>query len=212
MNLQQKLAAELTVVWGDIKSRIDKKMLQIESIFGRAGFEHMFKDIDSRQRTQTCTKLFQYLVTQAIVEVCEENDIPLKSVDKTGHDWVYEGLHVEQKVKTMLTNYDSYSKYNVKKYGVVNTSWTGNKATVTNNKKADTHLLLVFAIDGSKVKSSMATLISLKRTGSKWVTGTGQSDSYSTLTINKHTDGSNIIYGDYHSTPKNFYGLLQESN
>jgi hypothetical protein len=210
MSRKEKLAAELTEVYPQIVSRIEDKISKVIGIMGVPSFESLFKDIDSRQRTQTCTKFFQYFATRAIEEVCDENNISLKAVDETGYDWLYEGLPVEQKIKTMLVNFDSYAKYNVKKYGVVNTSWTGNKATVSNNKKADTHLLLVFAINGNNIKSSMATIVSLEETRSKWKTGSGTDDSYSTLTIQNHTNGSHLIYGDYHFTYQSCYGVLRE--
>ena len=210
MSRSAKLASELSLVYSDIIKRTELKMRQMSEIMGKAAFEKVFADIDSGQRTQTCTKLFQYLVTQAIVEITEENDIALKPVDETGHDWLYEGLPVEQKVKTMLVSFETYRKHNVKGYGVVNTSWTGNKASVGNQKKADTHLLLCFAINGSKIESSMATIISLKATGSEWKTGSGNKDSYGTLTISNHTNGSHLIYGGFHQTPSSAYGLLEE--
>ena len=210
MSTQEKLAAELSIVYPEIVTRIEDKISKVIEIMGAPSFESLFKDISVRQRTQTCTKFFQYFATRSIEEICEENDIPLKAVDETGYDWVYERLPVEQKIKTMLVNFETYSRYNVKKYGVVNTYWTGNKHSVSNNKKTDSHLLLVFAIDGNTIKSSMATIISLEETGSKWKTGSGTDDSYSTLSINVHDTGSNLIYGDYYSTNKSFYGLLQE--
>ena len=210
MSTQEKLAAELSIVYPEIVTRIEDKISKVIEIMGASSFESLFKDISVSQRTQTCTKFFQYFATRSIEEICEENDIPLKAVDETGYDWVYERLPVEQKIKTMLVNFETYSRYNVKKYGVINTYWTGNKSTVSNNKKTDSHLLLVFAIDGNTIKSSMATIISLEETGSKWKTGSGTDDSYSTLSINVHDTGSNLIYGDYYSTNKSFYGLLQE--
>jgi len=211
MKTQEKLAGELSIVYPEIVARIEEKISKVSEIGGTSSFELWFKDISTGQRTQTCTKFFQYFATRAIEEVCEENDIPLKAVDETGYDWVYNGhMPVEQKIKTMLVNFETYHKYNVKKYGVVNTSWTGNKATVSNNKKADAHLLLAFAIDGNSIKSSMATIISLKETGSRWTTGSGTDDSYSDLKINNHTTGSNLIYGDYHYTYQSCYGILQE--
>lgn len=210
MSTQEKLAAELSIVYPEIVTRIEDKISKVIEIMGASSFELLFKDISVSQRTQTCTKFFQYFATRSIEEICEENDIPLKAVDETGYDWMYEGLPVEQKIKTMLVNFETYSRYNVKKYGVINTYWTGNKSTVSNNKKTDSHLLLVFAIDGNTIKSSMATIISLEETGSKWKTGSGTDDSYSTLSINVHDTGSNLIYGDYYSTNKSFYGLLQE--
>ena len=210
MSTQEKLAAELSIVYPEIVTRIEDKISKVIEIMGASSFELLFKDISVSQRTQTCTKFFQYFATRSIEEICEENDIPLKAVDETGYDWVYERLPVEQKIKTMLVNFETYSRYNVKKYGVINTYWTGNKSTVSNNKKTDSHLLLVFAIDGNTIKSSMATIISLEETGSKWKTGSGTDDSYSTLSINVHDTGSNLIYGDYYSTNKSFYGLLQE--
>ena len=210
MSTQEKLAAELSIVYPEIVTRIEDKISKVIEIMGASSFELLFKDISVRQSTQTCTKFFQYFATRSIEEICEENDIPLKAVDETGYDWMYEGLPVEQKIKTMLVNFETYSRYNVKKYGVINTYWTGNKSTVSNNKKTDSHLLLVFAIDGNTIKSSMATIISLEETGSKWKTGSGTDDSYSTLSINVHDTGSNLIYGDYYSTNKSFYGLLQE--
>ena len=197
-------------MYPEIVTRIEDKISKVIEIMGASSFELLFKDISVSQRTQTCTKFFQYFATRSIEEICEENDIPLKAVDETGYDWVYERLPVEQKIKTMLVNFETYSRYNVKKYGVINTYWTGNKSTVSNNKKTDSHLLLVFAIDGNTIKSSMATIISLEETGSKWKTGSGTDDSYSTLSINVHDTGSNLIYGDYYSTNKSFYGLLQE--
>ena len=210
MSTQEKLAAELSIVYPEIVTRIEDKISKVIEIMGASSFELLFKDISVSQRTQTCTKFFQYFATRSIEEICEENDIPLKAVDETGYDWMYEGLPVEQKIKTMLVNFETYSRYNVKKYGVINTGWTGNKSTVSNNKKTDSHLLLVFAIDGNTIKSSMATIISLEETGSKWKTGSGTDDSYSKLSINLHDTGSNLIYGDYYSTNKSFYGLLQE--
>ena len=210
MSTQEKLAAELSIVYPEIVTRIEDKISKVIEIMGAPSFESLFKDISVRQRTQTCTKFFQYFATRSIEEICEENDIPLKAVDETGYDWVYERLPVEQKIKTMLVNFETYSRYNVKKYGVINTYWTGNKSTVSNNKKTDSHLLLVFAIDGNTIKSSMATIISLEETGSKWKTGSGTDDSYSTLSINVHDTGSNLIYGGYYSINKSFYGLLQE--
>ena len=197
-------------MYPEIVTRIEDKISKVIEIMGASSFELLFKDISVSQRTQTSTKFFQYFATRSIEEICEENDIPLKAVDETGYDWMYEGLPVEQKIKTMLVNFETYSRYNVKKYGVINTYWTGNKSTVSNNKKTDSHLLLVFAIDGNTIKSSMATIISLEETGSKWKTGSGTDDSYSTLSINVHDTGSNLIYGDYYSTNKSFYGLLQE--
>jgi len=210
MNIQEKLATELSIVYPEIITRIENKLSKVIQIMGAPSFELLFKDISVSQRTQTCTKFFQYFATRAIEEVCEENDILLKAVDETGYDWVYEGMLIEQKIKTMLVNFETYNKYNVKKYGVINTYWTGNKATVSNNKKSDTHLLLAFAIDGNSIKSSMATIISLQETGSRWTTGSGNDDSFSNLTINKHTRGSNLIYGDYHYTYQSCYGILQE--
>lgn len=210
MSTQEKLAAELSIVYPEIVTRIEDKISKVIEIMGASSFELLFKDISVSQRTQTCTKFFQYFATRSIEEICEENDIPLKAVDETGYDWMYEGLPVEQKIKTMLVNFETYSRYNVKKYGVINTYWTGNKSTVSNNKKTDSHLLLVFAIDGNTIKSSMATIISLEETGSKWKTGSGTDDSYSTLSINVHDTGSNLIYGGYYSINKSFYGLLQE--
>ena len=210
MSTQEKLAAELSIVYPEIVTRIEDKISKVIEIMGAPSFESLFKDISVRQRTQTCTKFFQYFATRSIEEICEENDIPLKAVDETGYDWRYEGLLVEQKIKTMLVNFETYSRYNVKKYGVINTYWTGNKSTVSNNKKTDSHLLLVFAIDGNTIKSSMATIISLEETGSKWKTGSGADDSYSKLSINVHDTGSNLIYGGYYSINKSFYGLLQE--
>ena len=210
MNLQEKLATELSIVYPEIITRIENKLSKVIQIMGAPSFELLFKDISVSQRTQTCTKFFQYFATRAIEEVCEENDILLKAVDETGYDWVYEGMLIEQKIKTMLVNFETYNKYNVKKYGVINTYWTGNKATVSNNKKSDTHLLLAFAIDGNSIKSSMATIISLQETGSRWTTGSGNDDSFSNLTINKHTRVINLIYGDYHYTYQSCYGILQE--
>ena len=211
MNTQEKLAAELSVVYPEIIDRIEKKMSEVLVIMGADSFEGIFLDLHPSQRTQTCTKFFQYFATRAIEEVCEENDIPLKAVDETGRDWIYDGhLPVEQKIKTMLVNTDPYRKYNVKKYGGVNTYWTGAKSTVSNNKKADTHLLLAFAINGNRIDLSFSTAVSLKKTGSEWSTGSGSSDGFANLTINNHTTGSDLIYGGYHSTNKSFYGLLQE--
>ena len=211
MNLQEKLATELSIVYPEIITRIENKLSKVIQIMGAPSFELLFKDISVSQRTQTCTKFFQYFATRAIEEVCEENDIPLKAVDETGRDWIYDGhLPVEQKIKTMLVNTDPYRKYNVKKYGVVNTYWTGAKSTVSNNKKADTHLLLAFAINGNRIDLSFSTAVSLKKTGTEWSTGSGKSDGFANLTINNHTTGSDLIYGDYHSTNKSFYGLLQE--
>ena len=110
----------------------------------------------------------------------------------------------------MLVNTSPYERYNVKKYGVVNTYWTGAKSTVSNNKKADTHLLLAFAINGNKIDLSFSTAVSLKKTRSEWSTGSGDSDGFANLTIKNHTTGSDLIHGDYHSTGANFYGILQE--
>ena len=210
MSTQEKLAAELSILYPDIITRIEDKISKVIEVMGATSFESLFKDISVSQRTQTCTKFFQYFSSLSIEEICKENGIPLEAVDETGYDWRYEGLLVEQKIKTMLVNFETYSRYNVKKYGVVNTYWTGNKHSVSNNKKTDSHLLLVFAIDGNTIKSSMATIISLEETGSKWKTGSGTDDSYSKLSINVHDTGSNLIYGGYYSINKSFYGLLQE--
>ena len=66
MSTQEKLAAELSIVYPEIVTRIEDKISKVIEIMGASSFELLFKDISVSQRTQTCTKFFQYFATRSM--------------------------------------------------------------------------------------------------------------------------------------------------
>ena len=106
MSTQEKLAAELSIVYPEIVTRIEDKISKVIEIMGASSFELLFKDISVSQRTQTCTKFFQYFATRSIEEICEENEIFLVKVK------IYESgqalranLYFTGKTELVLRNY-----------------------------------------------------------------------------------------------------------
>jgi hypothetical protein len=196
----------------ELKESLNSKLEGVTPFYGKTFYDERFLGND--QETQDCTKDFQYLATATIAEVAAKNGIPLYQKEVDGADWVYgDGeLNIqllEQKIRTFLLRSKNSSKF-IKKYGLPCQSWTGNKSSVYNGKKTDLHLLWSFGIEKSKISKIGCVLLSLEENETQWTTGSGKTDSYATLRINKNPKGVYLIEGSLHSTHLYNYLLLND--
>lgn len=192
-----------------IKELLDYKLNGVTPFYGKKYYDERFLGND--QETQDCTKDFQYIANVAIEEAAKECGYPLEQKEVDGADWVYNGLAIEQKIRSFLLRSENKDKFN-KPYGLPCQSWTGNKSSVYNGSKTDIHLLWSFGIEKSKVTKIGGALVSLKENETMWTTGKGNNDSYATLKLNNNPNGIYLINGDMYSKPsmKYSYLLLEE--
>lgn len=201
------LAKSLAKVWPEIISNIEERMAKVADALGEKEFDKAFIKSGSKQETNNCTSLFQQLVTVSIIHVCKNRNIKLVSKDEKGYDWLFGKMEIEQKCRTILRNGSSEVIKNMFKndngvglcyrYG-----FTGAAVAAWSGTKTDIHLLMAFEIDGSKIKRTYASILSLKETGSFWkVYGKkgklNRTTGYATLIIAEHSFGSAIINGEH---------------
>tara|TARA_Y100000310_G_scaffold323962_1_gene385166 strand:+ start:2699 stop:3355 length:657 start_codon:yes stop_codon:yes gene_type:complete len=205
------ITKELTRVYPEIVTEINNRLATLAGLYNKENFDEIFLGND--QETQDCTKVFQGVASAAIETVCENNNIPLVLKEVDGADWVFElpgiDISLEQKIRSFLGRSKKFNN-NLKRYGLPCMSWTGNKHSVYNGKKTDLHLLWSFEIIGNTIGRGGAVICSLKESGSYWKTGSGNKDSYATLTMNNSNGvGINEIHGNSHYTNKSTYLLLE---
>ena len=93
-----------------IKELLDYKLNGVTPFYGKKYYDERFLGND--QETQDCTKDFQYIANVAIEEAAKECGYPLEQKEVDGADWVYNGLAIEQKIRSFLLRSENKDKFN----------------------------------------------------------------------------------------------------
>jgi len=131
----------------------------------------------SDQATQDTTKLLQYIVNNAIVEVMNNEGIDGRKDETTGHDYIINNYPVEFK---LMGGSDSSSFA------------TGNKISATGGAKCNLVWTFKYTVDNNLIDTFAAVLINTDNVTNPWTAGKGKKDSYSTLKV-EVSDGEEAV-------------------
>mgnify|MGYP001036363320 FL=1 len=174
--MYNNLVQSIDTISSEIVSIVNTKLSSsaFMEVFG-GGLSDLMEDSD--QATQDTTKLLQYIVNNAIVEVMNTRGIDGRKDETTGHDYVIDSYPVEFK---LMGGCDSSSFA------------TGNKISATGGAKCNLVWCFKYTVDNNLIDTFASILVDTDKVTNPWNAGKGRKDSYSTLKV-ECVDGEEAV-------------------